>query len=388
MVPEKASVPSVVGEFWTAKQRQASAIQEISYRACFKPQLPRFFIERHTQPGEWVYDPFAGRGTTGIEAALLGRRVVLNDVNPLSRVLSEGRFFPPTLEEVRERLKTVPWDVTARADRDLSMFYHPETEGEIVSLKNHLAERQRQGKEDSLDRWIRLVATNRLAGHSSGFFSVYTLPPNQATSPHRQVKINQQRNQTPPRRDVGGLILKKTKQLLGRTTDEEIQSLKEACKTVRFLTEDARRTPCLANDSIRLVVTSPPFLDVVQYAQDNWLRCWFNGFDAETIARGLSVPRKLTDWCNVMAAVFKELHRVVGPGGRVVFEVGEVSGGAVKLDEHVVPLGQAAGFFAEEVLINQQTFTKTSNIWGITNNGRGTNSNRMVVFVKIAHGLG
>ncbi len=64
-------VPTFVNEFWTAKQRQASSLHEISYRACFKPQLPRFFIERLTQPGDVVYDPFMGRGTTVLEAALL-----------------------------------------------------------------------------------------------------------------------------------------------------------------------------------------------------------------------------------------------------------------------------------------------------------------------------
>ena len=33
-----------VNEFWTAGQRQAHSIHEISYRACFKAQLPAFFI--------------------------------------------------------------------------------------------------------------------------------------------------------------------------------------------------------------------------------------------------------------------------------------------------------------------------------------------------------
>jgi hypothetical protein len=36
--------PIVTKEFWTSRQRQASSLHEISYRACFKPQLPRFFI--------------------------------------------------------------------------------------------------------------------------------------------------------------------------------------------------------------------------------------------------------------------------------------------------------------------------------------------------------
>ena len=51
---ETVAVRTFVNEFWTAKQRAASRLHEISYRACFKPQLPRFFIERLTQPGDRV----------------------------------------------------------------------------------------------------------------------------------------------------------------------------------------------------------------------------------------------------------------------------------------------------------------------------------------------
>ena len=57
-------VETFVNEFWTSKQRAAHSLHEVSYRACFKPQLPRFFIDRFTAPGDVVYDPFMGRGTT------------------------------------------------------------------------------------------------------------------------------------------------------------------------------------------------------------------------------------------------------------------------------------------------------------------------------------
>ena len=53
-----------INEFWTSRQRQASSIHEVSYRACFKPQLPRFFIELLTDVNDIVYDPFTGRGTS------------------------------------------------------------------------------------------------------------------------------------------------------------------------------------------------------------------------------------------------------------------------------------------------------------------------------------
>src|SRR5438552_36771 len=100
---EAGALPTFVNEFWTAKQRQAHSLHEVSYRACFKPQLPRFFIERLTQPGDVVYDPFMGRGTTPMEAALLGRVPMGNDVNSLSVVMTRPRLRPPALDDVAKR---------------------------------------------------------------------------------------------------------------------------------------------------------------------------------------------------------------------------------------------------------------------------------------------
>jgi hypothetical protein len=46
-----------------------------------------------------------------------------------------------------------------------------------------------------------------------------------------------------------------------------------------LITAQADNTPKIEDGSVALVVTSPPFLDIVQYAADNWLRCWFAGID-------------------------------------------------------------------------------------------------------------
>lgn len=370
------------GSFWTVRQRQACSLHEVSYRACFKPQLPRYFIERLTQPRDVVYDPFSGRGTTGLEAGLLGRSVILNDANPLGTILARSRFFIPDLSELEKRLHSIDLAQNQRADRDLSMFFHPQTESEIVSLRAYLEERRNAGKEDDLDRWIRMVATNRLTGHSKGFFSVYSLPPNQAASPQSQVKINARLKQSPEPRDVVQIVLKKSKNLISDVSKDETVRLRAAGHQGLFLSEDARRTPAIKDGAVQLVVTSPPFLAVVQYAQDNWLRCWFNGISAEETERRLTMHRKLDDWSRAMGDVFQELFRVVRPGGWVAFEVGEVSGGKIKLEEAVVPLGVSAGFRFVGLLINEQRFTKTSNIWGVNNNGKGTNTNRVALFQK------
>jgi hypothetical protein len=83
-----------------------------------------------------------------------------------------------------------------------------------------------------------------------------------------------------------------------------------------------------------------------------------------------------------MGEVFSELHRIVKPAGHVAFEVGEVRGGSVKLEETVIPAAAAAGWTPAAVVINAQAFTKTANCWGVTNNTRGTNTNRIVVLRK------
>ncbi len=374
-------IPRLVGEFWTARQRQASALHEIAYRACFKPQLPRYFIERLSQPGDVVYDPFGGRGTTAIEAALLGRRVINNDISPLSAILTAPRLRLPAHQAVAERLARIS-PAAHGAEIDLSMFFHPATEREIVGLRDYLRRRRQQGEEDDVDAWIRMVATNRLTGHSSGFFSVYTLPPNQAASPQRQRLINARLNQQPTYRDTRAIILRKTLSLMRGLTELQIAHLRQAGQSALLLTGDARATPMIASESVQLTVTSPPFLDVVQYARDNWLRCWFNDLDAQVIESAIAQMRRLDDWLSVMAAVFGELYRITRPGGWVAFEVGEVHGGRLRLDEHIIPVGEAAGFVCAAVLVNQQRFTKTANIWGIRNNERGTNTNRVVLFRK------
>ncbi len=370
-------VPTFINEFWTARQRQASSLHEVSYRACFKPQLPRFFIERLTESGDVVFDPFMGRGTTPVEAALLGRVPWGNDINPLSLTLTCPRLNPPALEEIETRLKQINLADHDELPDDLLTFYHPETLREICALKKYFLALHRP---DSIDEWIRMVTINRLTGHSTGFFSVYTLPPNQAVSVQSQRKINEKRNQTPPRRDVAKLILKKSKQLLGDVSDETRKTLKRVAYRSRFVTFAADATSDLPSNSVSLVVTSPPFLDVVQYADDNWLRCWFLGIDPKSVE--LTVPKKIETWREAMTKVFRQLHRLLKHGGHIAFEVGEVHGGKIRLEEHVLPCGAAAGLEPVLVLINDQEFTKTANCWGVDNMSRGTNTNRIVLFRK------
>lgn len=370
-------IPVYINEFWTSKQRAAHSLHEVSYRACFKPQLPRFFITRLTGENDLVYDPFMGRGTTVIEAALLNRVPVGCDINPLSQILTSPRLNPPEIVEIQERLQSIDLQKPQEIWDDLLVFYHPETLRSITNLREYLLKKEKYGELDRVDAWIRMVATNRLTGHSRGFFSVYTLPPNQAVSVDSQRKINEKRSQTPPWRDVKAIILRKSRSLLRKLKRSEATLLQSIFTRTRLITSSADHTPEIQDNTVNLVVTSPPFLDVVDYHQDNWLRCWFNGIDTGGVnIWHLSNPGA---WQEKMTALFKELKRILVPGGYVAFEVGEVRNGKIFLETLVVPAALTAGLIPEMVIINSQAFTKTSNCWGVDNLKKGTNTNRIIL---------
>lgn len=374
-VVQVEGIPCLINEFWTARQRQGHALHEISYRACFKPQLPAFFIERLTAPGDTVHDPFAGRGTTPLQAALLGRRGLGCDINPLAALLVRPRFDPPAPDELEAALAQVDWGAGRITRPDLDAFYHPETLRGLEALRTWIAA-QAPRDDPAPDRavdWLRMVTLNRLSGHSSGFFSGRSMPPNQAVSVAAQRRINARLGLTPPPRDIPAIILRKSKSLLRHGADVP--------GTGAIVTAPAEATPAIPDASVDLVVTSPPFLDVVQYKADNWLRCWFAGIDPDTVA--IAQHRDLAGWTEMVRAVLGEQARLLRPGGHLAFEVGEVRGGRVALERAVWAAAADLPFERLGVMINDQAFTKTANCWGVANGRLGTNTNRIVLLRRV-----
>ncbi len=372
VVTTDGGIPYFVNEFWTAAQRQAHSLHEVSYRACFKAQLPEFFISRLTRPGGVVFDPFMGRGTTPVQAALMGRQAFGNDVNPLSVLLARPRLRPITLQTVAAALETVDWSRGTIGREDLLAFYHPATLRKLEALRLWITERAPLGAADvdPAADWIRMVAINRLSGHSPGFFSGRSMPPNQAVSVRAQLRINEKLGVQPPERDVAAIILKKTKTLL-----------KDGCAPSHVRsglhTGPAWDVPGIADASVDLVVTSPPFLDIVQYAGDNWLRCWFAGIDAGSVA--IDMLKTEEAWTQMVNRVLREQARILRPRGHVAFEVGEVRNGKVLLEKLVWQAAERLPFDRLGVMVNDQAFTKTANCWGVENGTGGTNTNRIVI---------
>jgi len=379
----RSTYKKTTGEFWTERQRQMHSLHYVvSYRASFKPELPEFFISRYSKPGQVVLDPFIGRGTTALQANLMGRIAYASDVNPMAERITYPKCRPVSADAVASALDAIELDpeTPAPGEEDFSMFYHPRTFREIVGLKRHLA-----GNRSDADRFIELAALSRLHGHSSGFFSVYSFP-QVSVPPANQVRINKRRKQTPPYRPIKTRILKKARRALA---DGGIRRIREASKGNRFELCDARELN-FPDGCADLIVTSPPFLNKADYIADNWLELWFLGISRESVRRRIVQTPSLKKWVEFMKPAVAEMGRVLRPGGVAVIEVGEVvnAGRMVHLDEVIVDIVeglQADGcpLVVEEVMIHLQNFTKLANCFKIDNNKKGTNTHRLVVLRKI-----
>ncbi len=377
-------VPKLFDEFWTAKQRQMHSLHyALSYRASFKPELPDFFIRQFSRPGEVVADPFGGRGTTVLQAALLGRRGISNDVNPLSERITYPKVHPVALEDIEARLARIPLDQPRDLSReeDMSMFYHPDTYREILNLRDYL-----RTHRDDVDRFIEMIAISRLHGHSPGFFSAYSFP--QISIPKgNQIKINQTRGVEPDYREIKSRILKKARTTL---KDGRLEEIIAGGRNVRLTVGDSRDLRDWPDGSVNLVVTSPPFLNQVDYVLDTWIETWFCGIDTRSIEEKVVQTPDLEEWMQFISDTLSELHRTLVPGGKVAMEVGEIryQGELLNLDETVVSLTTSklynlGQFKVLGVYVQSQEFTKLSNCFRVKNNVLGTNSNRIVLMEKI-----
>ena len=213
------SVRRYSAELWTSGQRKASSIHEISYRACFKPQLAAFFIERFSEEGDLVYDPFGGRGTTVIEAGLLGRRVVQNDINPLSVLLTKPRFFVPTEESVSDRLSRVPRDSwTGHQVSTFQCFTIRQPRKRSLPFVNSLrdtGDRTMMTKSMHGSEWSQRTGSPGIQAVSFRYIHFHQT---RRYLQDAQAKINIKRQQVPPYRDTHEIILKKTRTLTRNLT--------------------------------------------------------------------------------------------------------------------------------------------------------------------------
>ncbi|NOQ50341.1 MAG: hypothetical protein GQ557_01580, partial [Mycoplasmataceae bacterium] len=90
-----------------------------SYLAMFPKETPSKYIEQYSNEGDLIYDPFSGRGTTLLEARVLNRTAIGNDLNPLAYVISRTRINKLKEGEIYSRIDDLEFQFNLINSREI-----------------------------------------------------------------------------------------------------------------------------------------------------------------------------------------------------------------------------------------------------------------------------
>ena len=353
LVPRPPGVPEQsrrrVEDLWSGAGSPLHSLHgSVPYLSSTKPELPDYFIRRLSTKGEVVLDPFCGRGTTALQANLLGRIAYASDLNPLAVLMTKAKTQPVGLDEVLLRLNEVQFTRPASLaafQQSFSPFYHSETYREVANLRSFI-----QRKRDRVNAFIELLAVSRLHGHTPAYLSGYSFP-QFALPPDRQLVLNLRRRETPEYRAVAPRIIKKAAELLrdGFTSD-----FFEASQRNSFDVADARSLAYLPANSVDLVVTAPPLLENPDYPTSQWIAYWFAGVSAP-VGLTRSITFAIDEWRELQRRVLSELLRVVKHDRYVVVEVPEieVNGEAIALEGVLTAVAAPLSVSGKRLLVDE-----------------------------------
>ena len=170
------------------------------FPAKFPPQLPELLIERLSAPGDLVFDPMLGSGTTLVEAVRLGRRAVGCDIDPLALIIAAVKLTPidplaalQTGQAILKAAKNDYWEEGPRLREELELRFDVKT-GEFVDywfLRQHqlellaLLQRIETIPEGGIRDFLRVVFSSTIIAKSGGVSLARDLA---HTRPHRDTK--------------------------------------------------------------------------------------------------------------------------------------------------------------------------------------------------------
>lgn len=292
------------------------------YFAMFPESFAEHWISRLSKPGDTVLDPFCGRGTTPTVAILSDRRAIAVDVNHVAYCLTRAKTAAPTLDTVLRRLDVLEREFDcsewAAERRRLPPFFRHAFTPRVRSTLLYLRERL-QWRTVRSDAFIAALVLGSLHGEmdkSSSYFS-NQMPRTISTKPTYSVRFWTERGLRPPVRNVFEILRDRAR---FRYFSER------PAGDAKIWNIDMRALPTrVAERSVNLVVTSPPYLDVTNFEEDQWLRLWFLGGPPHPVTKRLSKDDRHY-WSGSYWSFIGDMWRVLGHSvrrrGHVVVRLG------------------------------------------------------------------
>ena len=251
-----------------------------AFAAKFPPQLPNLFIHRLTSIGERILDPMVGSGTTMVEAVIAGRCAIGIDLDPLAVIISKVKSMPfdllrciqigtQVLQEARKTFSSV-------TSEEIGQFYSPEAleffrywfeERTILELYT-LVRAIHKVRDTEVRSLLKVVFSSTIITKTGGLSRARDLA---HSRPHRD-----------PNKHVRQSAFEAFKDRLYKAV-ESLNDIVSAPGRSAVIRADARRLP-LPDDSIHLIVTSPPYAaNAIDYIRAHKFSLIWFGYPPRTL---------------------------------------------------------------------------------------------------------
>jgi hypothetical protein len=219
------------------------------------PEIPRWFIRKYTSPGDTILEPFAGSGTSLIEALRLGRKILWLDYHPLSQLMCRvktSRVSPAAiLDEATAILRLATTQETAPSkvrftNRDYWFQTHVQDGLEIL---RELIMASRPVCQPAL--WLALASTVRKCSDMNGAMLLAARRENVQEIPRRS------------RADVY--------RYFRYYVDKVVEALAQWHQAANWEPQQAQEIPSQDARDLKgdwvcdAVITSPPYINAIDY---------------------------------------------------------------------------------------------------------------------------
>ena len=206
-------------------------------------------------------------------------------------------------------------------------YFHQDTLRQLLFLKKKL-----DWRHDPTDRFIAALALGCLHGESHRTELCFSnrMPRTISTKPAYSVRWWREKCSLPPKRDVFSIL---------RTcADYRFGSPIPALKG-RVVEGDVRRAGTLLRwyrGKVKLVITSPPYLDITDYHEDQWLRLWFLGGASKPVTGQCKDDRhrRVESYWQFLREAWKGIAPLLQDSAQVVIRIG-----GTRLDEEELRRG-------------------------------------------------
>lgn len=317
LLPDEAG-KTIDANLWNGSfnARESSLQQVAPYVGKLKSGMVRVLIDLYTKPGDTVLDPFCGSGVVPLEATLMGRNAIANDLSPYAYAITMGKLSAPVDKKVALRQAE---DLIIQAERRSSYvdldavpewvrkFFHPRTLQEVLAAFELLKEKQ--------DYFLMACLLGILHHVRPGFLSY----PASHLTPYLRPKMYPAEKfpEMYSYRDLRSRLLSKVERAYRRTM---FSPAREAVAW-KVLQENSMALS-LADSSVDAIISSPPYFGALDYARDNRLRLWFLGVaDWKRLDRALTANDRV--YIPQMTECMRQLYRVLRSEAYCVLVLGD-----------------------------------------------------------------